>query len=139
MAWKNCIKGLAAYVLLTLFSPGTTALAGPDQGASQYIDGVDAAINGNYRSAYTNWISLAKRGDARAQFNLALLYHAGLYVQFNEQQAIFWYRKAAENGIREAQEYLAVGYKEGWFGLPVNEKKASYWQDKLEQSAYPYQ
>lgn len=138
MTRKHCVKGLAASVLFVLFSAAQIALAGPDQGTDRYIDGVDAAIDGNYRSAYSNWISLAKQGDARAQFNLALLYHAGLYVRFNEQQAIFWYRQAAENGIREAQEYMAVGYREGWFGLPVNEKKANYWQDKLDQSAYPY-
>jgi len=100
------------------------------------MDGVDAAIDGNYRSAYLNWINLAKRGDARAQFNLALLYHGGLYVKFNEDQALFWYRQAAENGIREAQEYLTVGYREGWFGLPVDKEKAEYWQHRLDQAGY---
>lgn len=100
-----------------------------------YINAVDSAIDGNYRSAYSKWMPLAKQDDARAQFNLALLYHGGLYVKFNEEQAIFWYHQAAENGVREAQEYLAVGYKEGWFGLPINEKKANYWQNKLDQSS----
>ena len=123
----------AACIFLIFISAGTVAAPGSTQTRDDhYIDGVDAAIDGNYRSAYLNWITLAKQGNARAQFNLALLYHGGLYVKFNEDQAVFWYRQAAKNGIREAQEYLAVGYREGWFGLPIDKKKADYWQHRLD-------
>jgi len=123
------------FSILFLFTASAGAAPGLDQRAEQYVEAVDAAIDGNYRSAYSYWMPLAKQGDARAQFNLALLYHGGLYVRFNEEQAIFWYQQAANNGVREAQEYLAVGYKEGWFGLAVNEKKAQYWQHKLDETA----
>lgn len=132
-----CLSRLVACVFSVLVSSGAIADPGPAQSRNNhYMDGVDAAIDGNYRSAYLNWINLAKRGDARAQFNLALLYHGGLYVKFNEDQALFWYRQAAENGIREAQEYLTVGYREGWFGLPVDKEKAEYWQHRLDQAGY---
>ena len=136
MIKSDCLRRLAASVFFVLVSSDAIAAAGLDQGRNDYyIDGVEAAIDGNYRSAYLYWINLAKQGDARAQFNLALLYHGGLYVKFNEGQAVFWYRQAAQNGIREAQEYLTVGYREGWFGLPIDKKKADYWQRRLDQES----
>ena len=30
-----------------------------------------------------------------------------------------------------AQEYLAIGYQEGWFGLKRDRKKSRYWYKKL--------
>jgi uncharacterized protein len=136
MIKTSCRKGLVISIFFTIFTATANAAPVFNQGAGQYVEAVDAAIDGNYRSAYSKWMPLAKQGNARAQFNLALLYHGGLYVKFNEDQAVFWYQQAAENGIREAQEYLAVGYKEGWFGLPVNKKKADYWQNKLDQAGF---
>jgi len=136
MTTTGCLKGLVISIIFILLTAPASADSSSTQVTDQYVDAVDSAIDGNYRSAYSNWMPLAKQGDGRAQFNLALLYHGGLYVKFNEDQAIFWYHQAAKNGIREAQEYLAVGYKEGWFGLPVNEKKAQYWQDKIDQGSF---
>jgi TPR repeat protein len=107
-------------------------LAGGSAWASDlYVEGYDRAIAGDYGSAYAQWMPLALNGDGRAQFNLALMYHSGLHVDFDEHKAVYWYQAAAENGIREAQEYMYVGYKEGWFGLPKAERQAAYWADKL--------
>jgi TPR repeat protein len=61
-----------------------------------------------------------------------LLYHSGLGVDLDEAKAVSWYKKSASNGYYKAQEYLAVGYREGWFGLPKDSKKASYWEKQLE-------
>lgn len=99
--------------------------------ADLYTEGYDLAVAGDYSTAYAKWLPAAVSGDGRAQFNLALMYHGGLHVAANERVAVHWYRKAAENGIREAQEYMYVGYKEGWFGLPQNERRAAYWAEQL--------
>lgn len=100
--------------------------------AASYQDAVDSAIAGDYARAFSYWMPLAKNGDGRAQFNIALMYHGGIHVTGNEKTALFWYHKAAENGVREAQEYLAVGYREGWFGLQRNINKARYWEARLQ-------
>jgi TPR repeat protein len=100
--------------------------------ANPYNEGFIAAESGDYKSAVQYWMPLAKRGDALAQFNVALLYHSGLGVEQNESKAVNWYHKAADNGYYIAQEYLAVGYQEGWFGLPKNHQKAQYWLQRLE-------
>ena len=100
--------------------------------AGSYGDGATSALRGDYKSAFEIWRTLAESGDPRAQFNLGLMYHGGLFVDANEKEALAWYQRAAANGVREAQEYLAVGYSEGWFGLPQNTIYATYWQDKLD-------
>jgi len=116
-------------LLATLLCLGTTTTV-----ADSYNNAVNSAINENYSAAFSYWMPLAKAGDPRAQFNVALMYHGGLHVEFNESTALEWYQLAAENGVTEAQEYLAIGYKEGWFGLPVDNMKADYWQHKVETS-----
>lgn len=102
--------------------------------ADTYSEAFIAAENGNYRQAYALFTPLAEQGHAQAQFNLALMYHGGLGVKPNEREAVYWYQQAAANGSREAQEFLAVGYQEGWFGLPRDEKRAYYWLDRLNNS-----
>ena len=100
--------------------------------ASNYNQGFIAAETGNYKSALQQWGPLAEQGHAIAQFNLALLYHSGSGISLDEKKAVEWYRKSAQNGYYKAQEYMAVGYREGWFGLPKDSKKAEYWEKKLE-------
>jgi len=100
---------------------------------NSYSTAVDSAISGDYANAFSYWMPLAKAGNGPAQFNIALMYHGGIYVTANEKMALYWYRRAAENGVHEAQEYLAVGYREAWFGLPRNPAKAAYWESRLAQ------
>ncbi len=102
-------------------------------GGDSYTRGYDSAYEGDYGSAYSIWLPLAMQGDARAQFNLGLMYHSGLFVARDEARALYWYHKAAANGIREAQEYLVMGYSEGWFGLQRDERQARYWEARLEE------
>ncbi len=102
--------------------------------ADSYTDAFAAAERGNYDQALNLFIPLAEQGNAQAQFNLALMYHGGLGVKRSEQQAVVWYQRAATNGSKEAQEFLAVGYQEGWFGLPRDNQQASYWFERLKDS-----
>lgn len=102
--------------------------------ANTYNEGFMAAESGDYKAAMKQWGPLAQQGHAIAQFNLALLYHSGSGLPVDEVEAISWYKKSAENGYIKAQEYLAVGYREGWFGLPKDAKKAAYWTNKIEEN-----
>ena len=113
-------------ISLAISSGATTALA------DDYADGFLAASDGNYKVAYNKWHDLAEQGDANAQFNLGMMYHSGLQVPFDEQKAVYWYQRAAEGGNQLAQQYMAIGYQEGWFGLPVDAAKAHYWYQRLK-------
>jgi len=99
--------------------------------SADYVDAFEAADNADYKKAAAIWYDLAKQGNPEAQFNLALAFHAGVDGAFNEPEALKWYKKAAKNGHHRAQEYLVVGYREGWFGLKKDAGKARYWEEKL--------
>lgn len=109
-----------------------------DRSTDQYSLGYDSAYAGDYGTAFAYWLPLAMQGDPRAQFNLGLMYHSGLFVEMDERRALYWYHKAAANGIREAQEYLIVGYREGWFGLRKDQEKARYWENMLANNESDY-
>lgn len=104
--------------------------------AGEVQDGFDAARAGDFKGALEFWQQRAEQGDAQAQFNLALMYHGGLGVEQSEAEALKWYQKAAANDSRWAQEYLAIGYQEGWFGLDRNRKKASHWYNELAKKGF---
>ena len=46
---------------------------------------------------------LAEQGDVTAQYKLGTAYEYGSCVPIYNEKAVFWYRKAAEQGIEEAQ------------------------------------
>ena len=118
-----------AVLVLALLGATQTVHAAESMRAS-----FDAAEVGKFDSAVTIWQALAEKGDPQAQFNLGLMYHSGLGIARNEGEAVKWYQKAAEGGYSAARIYLAVGYEEGWFGLPQDQQKALYWREMLVQN-----
>ncbi len=62
----------------------------------------------NYKKAYEIYQSLAQEGDAKAQYNLGLMYASGDGVKYDLAQAANWYKKSADLGYKEAQYALAV-------------------------------
>lgn len=102
--------------------------------ADKFVEGFQAAEEHEYKQAMKKWESIAKKGDPKAMFMLGMMYHSGIAGQTDEKTAVILYKKAAEAGNLVAQEYLAVGYKEGWFGLKKDSKKAKYWEKKLKEA-----
>ncbi|OGT21522.1 MAG: hypothetical protein A2V90_05945 [Gammaproteobacteria bacterium RBG_16_57_12] len=121
------MKSIAKFVAAAALAVSTLSAQ-----ADPYAEGFMAAHEGNYAKAIAVWQQLAEAGDARAQFNLALMYHAGVSVRFDEDKAVYWYAQAAQNGHPTAQEYLAVAYQEGWFGLPRDARQSEYWYKQLD-------
>ena len=62
----------------------------------------------NYKKAYEIYQALADEGDAKAQYNLGLMYASGDGVKYDANQAASWYKKSADQGYKEAQYALAV-------------------------------
>jgi hypothetical protein len=94
--------------------------------AGQFEDATAAAKRGDYATAFKDILPLAEAGDARAQFNLGLLYAQGLGVPQNYAEAAKWYRLAANQGVAEAQFNLGVLYHHG-IGVPQNYAEAAKW------------
>jgi TPR repeat protein len=83
----------------------------------------------------TWFIDAAKKGEAEAQYSLAVMYEYGLLVKQDYMESIFWYKKAANQGYPEAQNQLGGMYKNGiaitkdlvesyyWFALAKKSEK----------------
>ncbi len=78
----------------------------------------------------------AQKGLLQAQLTLAKMYADGKGVAQNDQQAVQWYRLAAEQGDKTAQSALGVYYYTG-NGVQQNYRQAAQWQHKAAQQGYP--
>ena len=89
---------------------------------------------GNYIQALDAFYALAKEGDAKAQFNVGLIYAMGKGVNRDRYQAKEWYRKAADQGNSAAQYNLAkllMEHSENRDSRMV--KQAIYWYKKAAE------
>ena len=68
----------------------------------------------------------AKQGNARAQFDLGLMYAKGDGVQRNEREAFKWFHKSARNNYTEAKFYMGLSFAEGR-GVKKQAQLARYW------------
>jgi TPR repeat protein len=77
-------------------------------------------------------IKQAESGDAKAQFELGVMYRFGQSVSKDEVEAARWFRKAAEQKNALAQFNLGVAYTNGE-GVPKNEAEAVRWYRKAAE------
>lgn len=72
------------------------------------------AVQAQSYQDFQRYLSEAKSGNRDAQFNVGLYYHTGKAgVKKDYQQAIYWYRKAADQGQINAQGNLGYLYVNG--------------------------
>ena len=69
---------------------------------------------------------LAEQGDAKAQYNLGLMYYDGKEVAQNYEIALDLFQKSAKQGNAIAQLGVGIMYRSGK-GVPQNNKLASDW------------
>ena len=100
---------------------------GNHQNSVIFIIGVIAVLLGsvetpgrsqNSSQAVTNFgplpvlIKLAEQGDAKAQHRLGLIYFLGQGVPKDDAEGLKWFRKAADQGLADAQAMLGAYYRE---------------------------
>jgi TPR repeat protein len=93
---------------------------------ADWDDGVAAYAAGDYAMARRRWFPQAEQGDAKAQYNLGVIFANGKGVPKNEGEAIKWYSKAAEQGHAGGQFGLGAAYFLG-LGVPENYVQAHMW------------
>lgn len=123
---KNRVYALLSPLLLA-FSPGLFA---------DYEDGVNAAFEGNFDTAFYEFSLAAEEGLDLAQFNLAILYFTGQGVEQDVAQAFKWTLAAAEQGHTAAQFNLASLYSEG-DGTKKDMDKAVEWFTYAAKAGHP--
>jgi TPR repeat protein len=92
-----------------------------------------AGAKQDYRRAVYWFRQAADQGVANASYNLGVLYHQGLGVQFDIEEAIKWYEKAAQKDHPEAQYNLGIAYIEG-IGVPYDPASAADYFESAAQS-----
>lgn len=76
--------------------------------------------SGYIRNNINRYKSIAEKGDGEFQYKLGLIYEKGFGVTKNSKSAVYWYEKAAENGISNAKNRIA--WLKGKFGVDAVEK-----------------
>jgi TPR repeat protein len=74
-----------------------------NQHVIMFEKGVDSFMAGDYEKCDDYWLPLARSGDFMAARNMALLYHRGIGVRKDLEEAELFYRLAADNGVTVAQ------------------------------------
>lgn len=75
----------------------------------------------------------AINGNAIAQFYLGQSYFRGWGIKPDTIQAVYWWRKSAEQGDPTAQNNMGVAYSNGWGNLTQNKETAIYWYKKAAE------
>jgi TPR repeat protein len=87
---------------------------------------------------YITWLTKgSEQGDQRAQLQLARAFMVGDFgLAKNEAQAVYWLRKAADQGNAMAQNGLGILYRDAK-GVPQDYSKAVYWFRKAADQDNP--
>ena len=117
--WQPLSNETKPLTFLFLFSGFSVVFAGDLQ------DGLDAAVRGDYKTAYKLWLPLAEQGDAEAQYNLGVMYEHSLGVPQDYKTAVKWYRLSAEQGLAIAQSRLGFLHLLGIRGVQQDYKRSS--------------
>jgi hypothetical protein len=96
--------------------------------ADNLEDGRAAIKAGNFEAAFVSFSKAAEQGDAKAQYNLAIMYVRGEGVGQDDKQAASWFRKAAEAGDAGAQLGLGSMYLAGQ-GVKKDVVQAHKWSN----------
>jgi TPR repeat protein len=86
-------------------------------GAVPQPDAEAAYEQGDYATAFRLWLPLAQQGSPRAQLNVGRMYERGEGVPRDQQAAMDWYRKAADQNARDAAYLPAPDDYDGWKAL----------------------
>ena len=113
-----------------------TAPVADDTAAVDLQKGKRALWVGDTAIALAEFTSLAEAGNARAQYWLGLLRENGGahgnsigsdFIKRDEEEAVKWYRRAAEQGHAGGQYGLGWMYEYGYGGLDEDEAESDKW------------
>ena len=133
-AYSKCLSFMSSRVSLSdpVFPAAECELAADDfwaeiqiQVAIMYLQGTYGAPE-DHTTAAAWFRRAAEQGDARARFNLGVMYNIGKGVPHDDAAALKWYRKAAEQGYAFAQHSVGLMYFNGK-GAPRDYVQAHMW------------
>ena len=117
----NGCRALTAFFFVTVVS-----MHGHIATAANYRDVAELLRTGSFQTAHSQLLTLAKKDNAEAQFQLGLMAHLGRGIPQNFLEAQKWYERAAKAGEVQSQNNLGVIYRDG-LGTPVDTVVAYKW------------
>lgn len=118
------MRGSAARALTAAL---LVAASSPASGGEDRIAAGDRAYRaGDHQVARSLWYPLAQRDDPRAQLRLGHLYASSSEIGIDAGEAFRWYRRAAEQGLADAQYEVGLRYEIG-DGVAADYAEAEYW------------
>ena len=90
------------------------------------IPRVNTRVNSGDRRNFFYATRAAKNGNAKAQFDLAIMYANGRGTQKNEKLAFNWFHKSARNNYAPAKHYMGISFLQGR-GVRKQKELARYW------------
>lgn len=135
--------------LLTLLC--VAALAAP--AASWAADNARPGANNSYRVAEeamdaglygvaaAEYMARARRGDARAQFEIGRIFAEKIEVDWNGRpsnpfEGMRWMTRAAAQGYLPAMEQLAIMYAQG-VGVEKDPERVEFWRSAIDRRLHP--
>ena len=97
--------------------------------AADFNKGLKASQSGDFEIALAEWLPLAEQGNAKAQFNLGLMYQSGKGVKQNDKTAFRWLKLAGKQELVHAQFIVGVMYQLG-IGTPISDELAATWYER---------
>ena len=103
---------------------------------SYYVLGEIGGIFGRKKKGFQHFLFAAQRGNAKAQFYLALAYRDGCGTHENTDEYVFWMRCAQRNGDSQAIEYINRAmsdskYTEAWKEMLAKADKRAALHDEF--------
>lgn len=125
------------FVAAGLFAIALSVLALPANAADETAD---AALlraaklhrGGETPAAVDIWKKWAQAGNADAAYNLGLIHQHADGVPYSAEEALRWYRIAADRGDKPAQFQIGLMHQNGE-GVPADQVKAHEWFTKHRQ------
>ena len=107
---------------------------------AQANDNYDYALAAFQQARYPEGVEFLKKaalqGNDKAQNDLGILYHKGMYVPRDYKEALKWYRKSAKQGYPFAMLNIGLLYYKG-HGVQQNYVKARSWFLKAARKGDP--
>ena len=103
--------------------------------ASTLEEGYEAVRSGKLEEGFAILSPLAEKGDAEAQYGVAILYKEGWGTDKNPEKALEYYEKAAEQGHINAMFYTASAYQSGT-GVTQDYAMAVKWYEQAANKGH---
>jgi TPR repeat protein len=120
MSMSSICHSIAATVIAMALTGATADL--PANAASP-----DAAVENSCASR------MQVPGDVEAQYTRGIDHLIGRCVEKDPEQAVYWFKKAAEQGEPRAQYMLGNAFENGAGGLPQDYAAAAAWYQKAAE------